>query len=160
MIWLYNFDPKAIERQNVSHWMKTEILEKEREIILNPIVPLEVIHALSKNPKVEYTVAYNTAVAIVALETVKVVDLTSEVMYESFLLLGKFREWGIGGRDATMFATMEAEGTTTIATHDKNVLMVPAYRRIDPVFSPPLVMEAGEAIDKCLFRERLKELES
>ena len=153
MIWIYEFDPHSPESVNVKKWMrgKEGALEKYEEIILNTIIPLEVLHALSKKVKLNYTVVYNAVMAIIGLRTVKVVDLDSRLLLKSMEIFGKYRIAGIGGRDASILATMVDQDVGLIATHDKNILSIVDYQRIDPTFDPPLIFEAGEELDRNQF---------
>ncbi len=115
MIWIYNIDPNARELQSVKQWMrgKTGALQKYDRIIINTIIPLEVLHALSKNPSVEYTLAYNAASSIIALNNIKIIALDSRLMKETLTTFGKYRHSGIGIRDASILTTMLDKGVST-----------------------------------------------
>ena len=149
MIWIYEFDPYSPESKNVQKWMRGEkgALNHYDDIILNTIIPLEVLHAMNKKMKGNYTLAYNAAMAIVSIQTVTVVDFDSRLFMKSMELLGKYKTSGIGGRDASILATMIDHNVSLIATHDKNILSITDFQRIDPTVTPPLMLKVGEPFD-------------
>ncbi|MHA1660937.1 MAG: hypothetical protein ACTSUT_17645, partial [Promethearchaeota archaeon] len=57
-----------------------------------------------------------------------------------------------------ILATMDELKVNTIATHDKNILTLKKYRRIDPVFDPPLILESGEDFNKQDFQEKINQI--
>ena len=64
----------------------------------------------------------------------------------------------IGGRDASILSTMQHENVQIIATDDKNILSIKEFTRIDPVFSPPLILNKGEIFDYEMFKRKRKSL--
>ncbi len=44
----------------------------------------------------------------------------------------------------------------TIASHDKSILRLQHYTRIDPVFQPPLILARGEAFNQERYTELIK----
>ncbi len=149
MIWIYEFDPYSLESKNVQKWMRGEkgALNHYDDIILNTIIPLEVLHVMSKKMKANYTLAYNAALAIMSIQTVTMVDFDSRLLMKSMELLGKYKTSGIGGRDASILATMIDQNVSLIATHDKNILSITDFQRIDPTVTPPLILKVGEPFD-------------
>ncbi len=160
MIWIYSYDPHAPESKNVKSWLfgKEGALQSYTQIVLNTIIPLEVLHSISRQTSVDYTLAYNAALGIIAMEKVKIVDFDARLLTETMTLLGEYRPYGIGGRDASILATMKDSNVEKIATHDKNILSIPDFYRIDPVFSPPFVLKIGESLDHKDFTEKCKTL--
>ncbi len=156
MIWIYSYDPYAPESKNVKSWLrgKEGALQTHKQIVLNTIIPLEVLHSIYKKPSVDFTTAYNAALGIIALKNVILVDFNSRLLAESMTLLGDYRTYGIGGRDASILATMKDQNVVKIATHDKNILAIPDFFRIDPVFSPPLTLNVDELFDQEEFKEK------
>ena len=149
MIWIYEFDPYSPESQNVQKWMRGEkgALNHYDDIVLNTIIPLEVLHAMNKKMKGNYTLAYNAALAIMSIQTVTVVDFDIRLLMKSMELLGKYKTIGIGGRDASILAAMIDQNVSHIATHDKNILSITDFQRIDPTVTPPLILKVGESFD-------------
>ncbi|MCK4848218.1 MAG: type II toxin-antitoxin system VapC family toxin [Candidatus Heimdallarchaeota archaeon] len=156
MIWIYNFDPKAPESRNVRKWLcgKHGAL-KQYSVILNTLIPLEVLHSISKKKTIDFTTAFNAALGIIALEKVVLVDFDSNLLSETMTLLGEYEKYGIGGRDASILATMKDQNVERIATHDKKLLSISDYYRIDPVFSPPLILRIGEKFDPIDFKKSI-----
>ena len=155
MIWIYEFDPHSPESQNVQKWMRGEegALNHYEDIILNTIIPLEVLHAMSKKMKTNYTLAYSATLAIMSLQNVTMVDFDSRLLVKSMELLGKYKKYGIGGRDASILATMTDQNVSLIATHDKNILSITDFQRIDPTFTPPLILKVGEPFDDSTIKQ-------
>jgi predicted nucleic acid-binding protein len=161
MIWIYSIDPYAPESKNVKRWLRSKegVLHTHKQIVLNTIIPLEILHSISKKPSVDFTTAFNAALGIIALENVVLVDFDSRLLTESMTILGNYRTYGIGGRDASILATMKDRNVLKIATHNKSILSIPDFFRIDPVFSPPLVLEVNEPFDPEAFRNQKTALE-
>ena len=157
MIWIYSYDPHAPESKNVKSWLrgKKGALQTHKQIVLNTMIPLEILHSISKKPSVDFTTAYNAALGIIALKNVVLVDFNSRLLAESMTLLGDYQTYGIGGRDASILATVKDHNVMKIATHDKGILSIPDFIRIDPVFSPPLTLNVGELFDQEEFNEKL-----
>jgi len=65
---------------------------------------------------------------------------------------------GMGGLDTLILATIDKLKVNTIATHHKNILALKSYRRIGPVFDPPLILEIGEGLNNLDFQEKLKQI--
>ena len=70
-------------------------------------------------------------------------------------ILAKYRSKGIGGRDALLMATMMKFNISTIVTNDKSLLNLKELRRIDPIFSPPLILDIGKNFDDSDYKDRL-----
>ena len=145
MIWVYNYDPNAPEHNNVKYWLRAPdgVLAREK-VLLSAIIPLEVIHTLFRKARLPFLVAFNATRGIINLTNVELVELTLPMMQESMRLLGTYQEYGIGGRDALILATMKEWRVDTIATHDKGLLKVPDFNRVDPVFDPPAIYPLGQ----------------
>ncbi len=77
-------------------------------------------------------------------------------MKETLITFGKYRHTGIGVRDASIITTMLDNCVTNLVTHDRNLLSIKDFKRIDPVFSPPLTLEIDEPLDFMIFKEKLK----
>lgn len=158
MIWIYDIDPHAPESANVRKWMRGSngALRKFEHIVMNTVIPLEILHSIGRNPSVDFTVAYNATLAIISLQNVDLVDLDVNLLKSTIDIYSKFRKKGIGTRDASLLAVMQSKNIDSIATHDKNLLSIGNFVRIDPVFSPPLFLDAGEAFDESKFKQDIK----
>ncbi|MHA1245557.1 MAG: type II toxin-antitoxin system VapC family toxin [Candidatus Heimdallarchaeota archaeon] len=148
-IWIYFFDPNALENTNVQKWFKG-ILAKE-QILLSTIIPLEVSHNLYAVPKLDKISIENLILNWVTQENITFVSIDNHVMLLALELLKLNRVKGIGGRDCLILASMLEKDVETIVTNDKNLLRIPNLLRIDPVFDPPLILTKGEAFDESKF---------
>ena len=157
MLWVYNFDPLSPESSNVRTWLYGEggVLTTN-SVVLNTIIPLEVLHSLSRKPSIDFTTAYNATLAIISLENVTLIDFSSTLLSQTMILLAEYNSFGIGGRDASILATINDQQVDCLATHDKNLLSIPDFHRIDPVFSPPLILLPGQEFDPSHFKSLLK----
>ncbi|MBD3196997.1 MAG: PIN domain-containing protein [Candidatus Lokiarchaeota archaeon] len=163
-IWIYYWDSNALEHPNTMNWMKGKnkngILFKEK-IILSSIIPIEIGHNL-------YRLAYlrkdldnyrvqNLLLAILSTENYQIVDIDGVLLVNTIQKMNKLTSLGIGGRDALILETMDRFNVSTIATHDKNILKLNKYKRIDPVFESPLILEKYEEFNEQIFKEKMKE---
>lgn len=147
MLWIYYYDPNAPENPSVTAWFDNHVVDSISQIVINPIIPMEVMHNFGKHAQLSNTLVYNLTMAMLALKKVKVVDLDLEFFETSLDTYTKYRKYGIGGRDASVIALLENSHAKVIATHDKNILSIPTINRIDPVFERPLVLTEGETFE-------------
>ena len=114
-IWCYYFDQRLPEHVYVRDAMR-EIIKSE-EIACNTIIVMEVAHYLVRHftekiasKKIEY---------FINLGNMQIADFNRQALnqtVESLLAYG-FAE-GLGGRDATVIATMKLQNVTKILSHD------------------------------------------
>ena len=161
-IWVYYFDANAMENKNVSKWLAGEddggVLFTE-DILLSMIIPLEVGHAMFRTRSLKPDDAEQIMIAFLSINTCVFIDIDLVLVTNALSFLKSHASAGIGGRDALIAATMDEHHVTTIVTNDKNMLALKVYRRIDPVFDPPLIFEIGEEFDPDLFKRRINELQ-
>lgn len=150
-IWIYAFDRNNPGHQNVRKWF-AENLDKF-SLRVSIIIPLEVIHNLTKDPRVEFEIPFSYVNDILSLENIEVIDLKLINFRTIANNLASLRHLGIGGRDAAILSVLR-EGETII-THDKNLLMHTTYRRINPYFDPPIIIEVNKKFDLKKFKELL-----
>ncbi len=67
--------------------------------------------------------------------------------------LKKYRSKGIGGRDCLIISTMSSHNVNILVTHDKNLLKSTQFKRIDPVFNPPMILEKNKPLNLEEFKE-------
>ncbi len=164
-IWIYYLDMNAKEHKNVVSWLNGKndngVLFKEK-IVLSSIIPLEVAHNLFKSTITTKTLDKDRIeemiFSLISLENCQLVDIDQLLILESIKKLKQYIAQGIGGRDALILTTMEQLNIQTIVTHDKNILSLKQIRRIDPVFSSPLVLEIGVELDSQDFKQRIQNL--
>jgi len=115
-MWCYYFDQRLPEHEYVREPMR-EIIKKE-EIACNTIVVMEVAHYLVRHFPAE---AARTKIDLfVNLENMKIVDFTRQIMMEALENLVEYAyTHGLGGRDATVIATLKLQRVNKILTHDK-----------------------------------------
>ena len=132
-IWCYYFDKRLPEHEKVRGSMR-EIVQSE-EIICNTIIVMEVAHYLVRNFR--ETVARKKIEYFVNLSTMKIEDFNRQMLTATLeQLLSYAYPNGLGGRDATIVATMNSEGVTRIISHDgifKRLARKLAYEVIDPI---------------------------
>jgi len=127
-IWCYYFDISAKEHEKAATYIES-ILGK-KEIAMNSLVIIEISHYLIKNlgpvngkEGVEKVLAFPFIVQ----------DFDYNLLLKSIDLLSKYSHTGIGGRDATILATMENLGIKQLVTHDKSFKKIDFIEVIDPL---------------------------
>jgi len=117
-IWCYYFDLSAVEHDVVSERLEEAL---ESGVAINTVVAMEVAHYLIKNlgsegkKKMDVFLSY----------PMKIVDFDQYIARKSIEYLARLSQTGIGGRDATILASMEVLGIEKLMTHDR------AFKRID-----------------------------
>lgn len=117
-IWCYYFDRSAIEHDIVSERLEDAL---ESGVAINTVVAMEVAHYLIKNlgpdgkKKMDVFLSY----------PMKIVNFDQYIARSSIEYLARLLHTGIGGRDATILASMEELEVKKIMTHDR------AFKRID-----------------------------
>lgn len=155
-IWIYYFDPNALENGNVSAWMKLNL--KSKEIILSMIIPLEVAHNLYKIPRISPDQIEKLLFRWITQKNILILDATQEDMISALQMLKYNRSKGIGGRDCLILSTMNLSKVEILVTHDKNLLMLEKFKRIDPVFNPPLILEKNQEFNVEEYQKRLNSI--
>lgn len=164
-IWIYYWDINAFEHENIKKWLngkdKDGILFKE-DIILSAIIPIEVGHHLYKMANLSKDLDKETIedllFALILTENCQIIDIDGILLVDVIQKMKKYSSLRIGGRDTLILATMDRLKVSIIATHDKNILALKKYKRIDPVFDPPLILEIDEKFDNQDFQENLKNI--
>ena len=155
-IWIYYFDPNALENGNVSTWMKLNL--KSKEIILSIIIPLEVAHNLYKIPRMSPDQIEKLLFRWITQKNIMILDATQEEMISALQMLKYYRSKGIGGRYCLILSTMNLSKVEILVTHDKNLLMLEKFKRIDPVFNPPLILEKNQVFNVEEYQKRLNSM--
>ena len=141
-IWIYYFDPNAPENANATQWMETKLISEE--IALSAIIPLEVAHNLYSIPKFPLDQIERLIFRWITQKNIKILEISQKEMIYSLQLLKTYRSRGIGGRDCLILATMDPCNVDILVTHDKNLLKLDRFTRIDPVSNPPMVLKKVE----------------
>ena len=147
MIWVYNCDAKAPEYKNVNLWLEGKggegVIDSEK-ILVNTVIVIEVVHNLRRRAELPPELVYDYILKMLALKNITVAPLDRNLLHASMHMFERYYECGIGGRDATILATMLRRNVDTIATHDKNILRIADFCRIDPTHHPPRIFDVGQ----------------
>lgn len=148
MIWIYNCDAHAPEHKNVHIWLEGKedrkgIIDLE-ELLVNTVIVMEVVHNLRRRARLPPELVYEYVLKMLTLRNMKVAPLDRELLHVSMHTFERYYKCGIGGRDATVLAAMLRWNTDTIATHDENLLKITDFRRVDPTYHPPRILQRGK----------------
>ena len=114
-MWIYYFDESLEEHKYVKEPIR-RIIMGEEGILANTIVIQEVAHYLVRHePENEFWEDINY---ISRLRSLELLDFNYDMMQKALKLLSKYWNYGIGGRDAVLSATMVMNGVNEIMTHD------------------------------------------
>ncbi|GAB3685168.1 hypothetical protein GCM10028857_15230 [Salinarchaeum chitinilyticum] len=111
-IWIYYLDEDLAEHEMVVDRVGDVI--RSNPLFLTTVLQLEVLHYIS-NQRDDCQEVLET---FLTGEDVWVADLTSREVKRASELLGAHRQAGIGGRDASVLATMERNDVSRLWTHD------------------------------------------
>ena len=124
-IWCYYFDRSAQEHNAVSEMLE-QVLEDG--VAINTVVAMEVAHYLIKSlgsegkRKMDIFLSY----------PMEIIDFDQDLARKSVEYLAKYSQTGIGGRDATILASMEELGTRKLMTHDRAFKKLDFIEVVDP----------------------------
>lgn len=132
-IWCYYFDQRLPEHNKVREYMRNVIMSKE--IASNTLVAMEVAHYLvrhfgqeSARKKIEF---------FVNLQNIAIEDFNRQAMVEALKYLLEYAyPVGLGGRDATVIATIASQGIKQIVSHDdifKRLSIKLGIEVVDPI---------------------------
>ncbi|MBA7501947.1 hypothetical protein ES706_00523 [subsurface metagenome] len=128
-IWAYYLDADAPEHK----FVVPEVRKALREgVLINTVVAMEVAHFLVKN--------LGPVLGMEKLDTfmgfpLAVDELDLELVRAAAGELCKYSHLGIGGRDATLLASMRRKRVDRIMTHDEALKRVPDLKAVDPIKS-------------------------
>ena len=127
-IWAYYFDTSLNEHRNVVKPVETSL--KKEQAVVNVTIVLETYHYLVKRlgPLVGGEKARIFSAFGMPLYPLDVATVETKLRK-----LCEFTHLGIGGRDASILATMELESISQIMTHDQSFKRIPDIKVIDPV---------------------------
>ncbi len=125
-IWCYYFDESAEEHEAVSEKLEAML---EENVAINTVVVMEVAHYLIKNLGSEGT----RKMEVFLSYPMKVVDLDQYLTRRSVEYLARYSHTGIGGRDATILASMDEIQAMRLMTHDRAFKRIASIEVIDPI---------------------------
>ncbi len=114
-IWCYYFDQRLPEHVRVRDVMR-EIIKSE-EIACNTVIVMEVAHYLVRH--FTEKIARKKIEVFVNLSNIDIADFNRQLLSETVetLLAYAYTE-GLGGRDATVIASMKLQNIKKIVSHD------------------------------------------
>ena len=126
-IWAYYLDADAPEHKSVAPAVRKSLREG---VMINTVVVMEVAHFLIKNLG---SVLGKEKLDIFLSFPMQVDELTLDLAREAANELFKYSHLGIGGRDATLLASMRRKGVIRLMTHDETLKRVPDIKAFDPI---------------------------
>lgn len=127
-IWAYYFDKSLGKHEKVVKPLETA-LKKER-VAVNATIVVETLHYLVK--RLGPIVGGDKGRVFTGLGF-PIYSLDVETLRVTNQKLCDFTHLGIGGRDASILATMELENLAQIMTHDQAFKRIPELDVVDPV---------------------------
>jgi len=126
-IWCYYFDRSAPEHKAVSEKLE-QVLEDG--VAVNTVVLMEVAHYLIKNMGSDEG---RRKMGLFLSYPMKIADFDLYLARKSVEYLAKYSQTGIGGRDATIIASMEELEIKKLMTHDRAFKRLDFIEVVDPV---------------------------
>jgi predicted nucleic acid-binding protein len=127
-IWAYYFDSTLSEHTHVKKPVESAL--RRHHAVINTTITIETLHYLVRRlgplaggEKGRIFLAYDLPLLLFDNESI---DLTHRKLCE-------YHHLGIGGRDASLLATMEQHEITTIMTHDQAFKQIPDITVKDPL---------------------------
>jgi len=114
-IWCYYFDKRLPEHEHLRDLMRKILISEE--ILCNTLIVLEVAHYIVRH--FEKSVAWKKIEYFSNLSNLTIADFDRESMNQALEnLIEHGYSDGLGGRDATIIATMKLKNIETIISHD------------------------------------------
>lgn len=132
-VWCYYLDARLPEHLDVIPSIRKALTEET--VALNTVVAMEIAHYLSRN--MDGASMAETMRTLLNLRTLKIIDLDRRLLDESIgHLSAYFRSHGLGGRDATIIASILDHGVEALYTHDRGLVSICqelGINTVDPV---------------------------
>jgi uncharacterized protein len=126
-IWCYYFDRSSLEHNVVSKKLENIL---DDGVAINTVVAMEVAHYLIKNmgsdvgrSKMDLFLSY----------PMEIMNFDQYLARRSVEFLAKYSQTGIGGRDATILASMEELEIKKLMTHDRAFKRLDFIEIVDPI---------------------------
>jgi len=126
-IWCYYFDRSAHEHNAVSKKLE-KILDDG--VAINTVVAMEVAHYLIKNMGSDVG---RTKMDLFFSYPMEIMNFDQYLARRSVEYLAKYSQTGIGGRDATILASMEELEIKKLMTHDRAFKNLDFIEIVDPI---------------------------
>lgn len=126
-IWAYALDSTVPEHPRAARAVERALAG---DVLVNTVIQIEVAHYLVKRLG---AVAGEKAANLFLSLPLVVDSLDASLLRDSLRMLARYTEVGIGGRDASLLASMEKHAVARILTHDATFRRVDWVRVVDPV---------------------------
>ncbi len=134
-IWCYYFDKRLPEHDQLRDMMRKTLTSED--IVCNTLIVLEVAHYIVRH--FEKAVAWKKIEYFSNLSNLTIIDFDRKSMTQALeSLIEHGYSDGLGGRDATILATMKLKNVNAIVSHDD------VFRRL----SDKLMLEVIDPIKK------------
>jgi predicted nucleic acid-binding protein len=127
-IWAYYFDEDSPEHKSVIEPVENAL--KSEQIEVNTIIVMELAHFLIKNLG---PVEGAEKLALFLRFPLVISDFDFRGSLDAIEMLRRYSHLGIGGRDATILASMSRAGVKKLMTHDEALKKVDWLEVRDPV---------------------------
>ena len=126
-IWAYYLDSTVPEHRRAASAIEKAM---DGEVLVNTVIQIEVAHYLVK--RLGAVAGKETAELFLALP-LTVDPLDAPLLRDALRMLARYTDVGIGGRDASLLASMERHHVARILTHDATFRRVEWVEVVDPV---------------------------
>lgn len=117
-VWIYFLDSNLQEHEHVYDEVSTVVGSKP---LFSPtVLQMEAVHYITN----QLSDPERAVEQILSAEDVQVADLTKANVRRATELLQEFDDVGIGGRDASVLASMERHDVARLWTHDEALLQM------------------------------------
>ena len=127
-VWCFYFDTSFKENKKITDAVNS-LVDKER-VLSNTLIVMEVSHFLVKN--LGQRIGKINIDKFLSLP-IEIIDVDFSLMKNSIDMLSDYSHTGIGGRDATILATLKQEKTDKIMTNDSAFKKIEWLNVIDPL---------------------------
>lgn len=127
-MWAYYFDVEASEHPFVAE--PVDLALRSETVAINTVIIMEVAHFLIKN--LGPIIGKNKLDIFLSFPFI-ILDLDYDIALDAIEHLRSYSHLGIGGRDATILATMRRLGFNKIMTHDKSFKRLEWLEVLDPI---------------------------
>ncbi len=126
-IWAYALDSTVPEHSRAARAVEKAL---EGDVLVNTVIQIEVAHYLVK--RLGAVVGAEAADLFLSLP-LTVDSLDPLLLRDALRMLARYTGVGIGGRDASLLASMERHRVSRILTHDATFRRVDWVQVVDPV---------------------------
>jgi len=126
-VWAYYLDSTVPEHRRAARAVEKAM---DGEVLVNTVIQIEVAHYLVKRLG---AIAGTEAADLFLTLPMTVDPLDPPLLRDALRMLARYTDVGIGGRDASLLASMERHRVARILTHDATFRRVDWVEVVDPV---------------------------